>query len=71
MLLDDVFSGMDAHTAKTVFSRLLGREGGLLRNHHTTVVLATHSRTYLAPTAISFVLNGILLTKVLAMQTES
>ena len=44
VVLDDVFSGMDAHTADVVSSRLLGHEG-LLRKHRTTVVIATHSRT--------------------------
>ncbi|KAK3319769.1 ABC transporter [Cercophora scortea] len=43
VILDDVFSGMDAHTSETVFGRLLGREEGLLRNQNTTVVLTTHS----------------------------
>lgn len=62
MLLDDVFSGMDAHTADTIFDRLLGRDEGLLRGHHITVVLATHSRTYLAPTPSSVARNGMLLT---------
>ncbi|KAK6390405.1 hypothetical protein LTR65_005528 [Meristemomyces frigidus] len=42
VLLDDVFSGMDAHTMATVSGRLLGPEG-LLRKLQTTVVLATHS----------------------------
>lgn len=42
VLLDDVFSGMDAHTVDTVSRRLLGGNG-LLRTRGTTVVLATHS----------------------------
>ncbi|VUC23924.1 unnamed protein product [Clonostachys rosea] len=42
VLLDDVLSGLDARTAKTVLDRLLG-PGGLLRRLRTTVVLATHS----------------------------
>jgi ABC-type transporter Mla maintaining outer membrane lipid asymmetry ATPase subunit MlaF len=43
VVLDDVFSGMDAHTADVVSSRLLGRDG-LLRKTHATVIVATHSR---------------------------
>jgi len=46
-MLQDVFSGMDAHTAEIVSSRLLGIEsGGLLRKRNTTVIFATHSRTW-------------------------
>ncbi|EFX06313.1 ABC multidrug transporter [Grosmannia clavigera kw1407] len=44
LLLDDVFSGMDAYTAGFVIARLLGCHGGLLRNEQTTVILTTHSR---------------------------
>jgi ATP-binding cassette subfamily C (CFTR/MRP) protein 1 len=40
-LLDDVFSGMDAHTVEAVSRALLGSEG-LLRNDNTTVILVTH-----------------------------
>ncbi|KAK3690284.1 ABC transporter [Podospora appendiculata] len=43
VLLDDVFSGMDGHTAEAVSGRLLGRERSLLRNRNTTVILTTHS----------------------------
>lgn len=43
MILDDVFSGMDAHTIKKVSARLFERDAGLLREHRTTVVLATHN----------------------------
>lgn len=49
MLLDDVFSGMDAHTAETVFNRLLGEGRGLLRNRQTTVVLITYNCRYTTP----------------------
>ena len=45
LLLDDVFSGIDMHTAQSVSRRLLGRDTGLLRNDNTTVVLTTHNRT--------------------------
>lgn len=43
VILDDVFSGMDANTANLVSSRLLGGEG-LIRKNQMTVVIATHSR---------------------------
>lgn len=43
LILDDVFSGMDAHTVNLVSRRLLGNDG-LLRKRGRTVVLATHSR---------------------------
>ncbi|KAB8258546.1 ABC transporter [Aspergillus pseudonomiae] len=43
LLLDDVFSGIDMHTAQSVSRRLLGRDTGLLRNDNTTVVLTTHN----------------------------
>jgi len=43
IILDDVFSGMDAHTTDIVSSRLLGPKG-LLRMIPTTVIIATHSR---------------------------
>lgn len=43
VILDDIFSGMDAQTADLVSRRLLGNDG-LLRKHGKTVILATHSR---------------------------
>ncbi|KAL4734230.1 P-loop containing nucleoside triphosphate hydrolase protein [Aspergillus similis] len=43
VLLDDVFSGIDATTAEHIASHLFG-SGGLLRKMQATVVLATHSR---------------------------
>jgi len=43
VILDDVFSGMDAHTVDLVSRLLLGNDG-LFRKRGTTVVLATHSR---------------------------
>ncbi|KIM99556.1 hypothetical protein OIDMADRAFT_125496 [Oidiodendron maius Zn] len=42
ILLDDVFSGLDAETEDQVFNRLFGGEG-LLRRMGTTVLLATHA----------------------------
>jgi ATP-binding cassette subfamily C (CFTR/MRP) protein 1 len=42
LILDDVFSGLDAGSEERIFSRLLGRRG-LLRDFGTTVLLATHA----------------------------
>ncbi|ETS75107.1 hypothetical protein PFICI_13591 [Pestalotiopsis fici W106-1] len=42
IILDDVFSGMDAHTVDHVSRRLLG-PSGLFRSRGITVILATHS----------------------------
>ena len=42
VILDDVFSGMDASTEHVVFDRLLG-DKGLLRVSKTTVIIATHA----------------------------
>ncbi|KAM0245872.1 hypothetical protein ACHAQJ_010417 [Trichoderma viride] len=41
ILLDDVLSGMDAHTIDIISARLLGNEG-ILRKQRATVVLTTH-----------------------------
>ncbi|KJF60311.1 uncharacterized protein CIMG_12872 [Coccidioides immitis RS] len=46
ILLDDVFSALDATTEDMVFSRLLGNQG-LLRKLNSTVVLVTHSVKHL------------------------
>ncbi|KEQ97882.1 hypothetical protein AUEXF2481DRAFT_63168 [Aureobasidium subglaciale EXF-2481] len=43
ILLDDVFSALDANTEEAINSRLLGRRG-LLRELGTTVILVTHSK---------------------------
>ncbi|KAI1328223.1 ABC transporter [Xylariaceae sp. FL0255] len=43
VILDDVFSGMDAHTIDVTSQRLFGCDG-LFRKYGTTVILATHSR---------------------------
>ncbi|KAH7483159.1 ABC transporter [Fusarium oxysporum f. sp. matthiolae] len=45
-LFDDVFSGLDGQTARTVFENLFG-ERGLLRQWNTTTVLATQSVDFL------------------------
>ena len=42
MILDDVFSGLDATSEDRIFSRLLGKSG-LLRQLGTTVILVTHA----------------------------
>ncbi|KAL0931143.1 ABC transporter [Colletotrichum truncatum] len=47
VVLDDVFSGMDAHTADHVSMRLLGTDG-LLRKQHAAVIIATHSHKIMA-----------------------
>ncbi|KAF4845765.1 ABC transporter atnG [Colletotrichum siamense] len=47
-LFDDVFSGLDNHTAKTVFRRLFNLKEGILRAWGTTVVLATQSVGFLS-----------------------
>ncbi|OHW90753.1 ABC transporter [Colletotrichum incanum] len=43
VILDDVFSGMDAGTSHHVSTHLLGVDG-LLRKQHASVVIATHHR---------------------------
>ncbi|KUJ09415.1 ABC transporter-like protein [Mollisia scopiformis] len=42
LMLDDVFSGLDAISEDRIFSRLLGKNG-LLRQLGTTVILVTHA----------------------------
>lgn len=42
VMLDDVFSGLDASTEEIIFNRLLGKQG-LLRRNHVTVILVTHA----------------------------
>ncbi|KAF4994703.1 hypothetical protein FGRMN_5618 [Fusarium graminum] len=46
LILDDVFSGLDADTEEQVFRRVFGAEG-LLRERRTTVLLCTHSVRHL------------------------
>ncbi|ORY16438.1 ABC transporter [Clohesyomyces aquaticus] len=53
ILLDDVFSGVDARNAALISERLLGHQG-LLRRNLTTVVLVTH-----APSLISLANDAI------------
>ena len=42
VMLDDIFSGLDAETEEHIFTALLGKEG-LFRTMGTTVLLATHA----------------------------
>jgi ABC-type multidrug transport system fused ATPase/permease subunit len=46
LVLDDVFSGLDADTEDQVFRRVFG-SNGLLRRRQATVVLCTHSISHL------------------------
>ncbi|KAH8805424.1 putative ABC multidrug transporter [Xylogone sp. PMI_703] len=46
LVLDDIFSGLDADTEEQVFQKVFG-PGGLLRRRGTTVVLCTHSIRHL------------------------
>jgi ATP-binding cassette subfamily C (CFTR/MRP) protein 1 len=42
VMLDDIFSGLDAETEEHIFNKLLGKNG-LFRQLETTVLLATHA----------------------------
>ncbi|KAK6532681.1 hypothetical protein TWF281_006860 [Arthrobotrys megalospora] len=42
LILDDIFSGLDAVTEERIFARLLGSDG-LLRKNRNTIILATHA----------------------------
>lgn len=44
-LFDDIFSGLDNHTARTVFQRVFSADEGMLRAWGTSIVLATQSGT--------------------------
>ncbi|KAM0739546.1 hypothetical protein ACQRIT_007283 [Beauveria bassiana] len=57
VVLDDVFSGLDNKTAKTVFTRLLGRDG-LLRNTGQTIILATNNVNFLSAADSIIMLEG-------------
>jgi len=41
-IFDDVFSGLDKVTEKTVFNRVFAQDG-LLRRSGTSIILATHA----------------------------
>lgn len=44
-LFDDVFSGLDNHTAQRVFKNIFLKDG-LLRKFGTTIILATQSGNF-------------------------
>jgi ATP-binding cassette subfamily C (CFTR/MRP) protein 1 len=46
VLLDDIFSALDAKTEQLVFERLLSKQG-LFKKNNTTVILATHAVQHL------------------------
>ncbi|KAJ4258143.1 hypothetical protein NW762_008284 [Fusarium torreyae] len=56
LILDDIFSGLDADTEEQVFRRVFGPDG-LLRQRRTTVVLCTHSIRHL-PAADHIIVLG-------------
>ncbi|KAF2462905.1 putative ABC multidrug transporter [Lindgomyces ingoldianus] len=56
LVLDDVFSGLDAETEEHVFDQVFGPQG-LLRRRGTTVVLCTHSVRHL-PSAHHIIVLG-------------
>ncbi|TKW50552.1 Canalicular multispecific organic anion transporter 1 [Colletotrichum tanaceti] len=45
-LFDDIFSGLDDHTARVVFQRVFSADEGMLRAWGTSIVLATESDGY-------------------------
>ncbi|KAH8703553.1 P-loop containing nucleoside triphosphate hydrolase protein [Talaromyces proteolyticus] len=55
VLLDDVFSGIDAYNVSLISNRLFG-EHGLLRRQKSTVILVTH-----APSVVAFAQDVIVL----------
>lgn len=46
LILDDIFSGLDADTEEQVFQRVFGPDG-IARRRHATVILMTHSVKHL------------------------
>ncbi|KAJ5628297.1 hypothetical protein N7490_010525 [Penicillium lividum] len=57
LVLDDVFSGLDADTEDQVFRKVFGPEG-LLRRRQTTVLLCTHSVRHLQAADYIIALEG-------------
>ncbi|RYP73609.1 hypothetical protein DL771_003497 [Monosporascus sp. 5C6A] len=57
LVLDDIFSGLDADTEEQVFRRVFGPDG-LLRRRRSTVVLCTHSIRHLAAAHYIIALGG-------------
>ncbi|KAK5989809.1 ABC transporter FGM5 [Cladobotryum mycophilum] len=47
LILDDIFSGLDADTEEHVFQRVFGRDG-LVRRRNTTAIICTHSVRHLS-----------------------
>ncbi|OBT93873.2 hypothetical protein VE01_08497 [Pseudogymnoascus verrucosus] len=56
VLLDDIFSALDPATSRTVFDRVLGSDG-LLRQSGTTVILTTHTVSFLPSSDYIIVLD--------------
>ncbi|KAH7145722.1 P-loop containing nucleoside triphosphate hydrolase protein [Dactylonectria estremocensis] len=56
-LFDDVFSGLDNHTAQRVFKNVFD-QNGLLRRFGTTVILATQSSSFLSSADLFLCLEG-------------
>lgn len=57
VILDDVFSGLDAETEEQVFSRLLSKQG-LFNQMKTTVIIATHAVSRLSYSNYIIALNS-------------
>jgi ABC-type multidrug transport system fused ATPase/permease subunit len=57
LVLDDIFSGLDADTEEKVFQNIFGA-GGVLRRRRTTVVLCTHSIKHLPSVDYIIALGG-------------
>ncbi|KAK1728937.1 ABC transporter [Colletotrichum acutatum] len=63
-LFDDIFSGLDNHTARAVFQRVFGAKNAILRAWGTTVVLATQSVSFLSQSDMIIALqNGKVVEK--------
>jgi ABC-type multidrug transport system fused ATPase/permease subunit len=57
LVLDDIFSGLDADTEEQVFQQVFGA-GGLLKRRRSTVVLCTHSIRHLPAADYIIALEG-------------
>ena len=56
LVLDDIFSGLDADTEEKIFEQVFA-PGGLLSRRHSTALLCTHSIKYLPAAAYIIVLG--------------
>ncbi|KAK7423467.1 hypothetical protein QQZ08_009036 [Neonectria magnoliae] len=56
-LFDDVFSGLDNHTAQRIFKNLF-HSNGLLRKWGTTIIVATQSTSFLSSADLIIYLKG-------------